>query len=256
MAKIGAAAAQVPTRHRLPGRRRRAVLPASGSPRARTAPYWTLSSSASLGGPALGRRLRRLPRQVAAVWRMCHRALPGDMAHLRRRGTSAVQAQERRPAHRFACLHPGALQVGVRHLEPIICGERGARGGARHRASWASRTSAVIKNDVALMQRKAGGYQRPRRVARTSACCPMMSQDDVTDRFGPISPAIDPGPSPPVALADRLIRISIWWEKRLDSLQRDRVDPGGGGGVRPNSSVSRSPVDYARRWPGPRARAC
>ena len=224
MAKIRAAVAQVPTRHRLLlGDARRAALPAESVHLVLTSPpYWTLKeyrrAEGQLGWVA---DYDEFLDQLDRVWRMCHgRWCPAD-------GSSASSVTSVYPGAGtvagipwFRCMRPSrsaAGHSGSTILAPIIWHkianaahevERGTGGflGKPYEPN------AVIKNDVEfiLMQRKAGGYRRPSRAARTlsllsEASFKTMFRQVWTDIAG-ASTRDHPAPYP-VALADRLIRM-------------------------------------------------
>ena len=224
MAKIHAAVAQVPTRHRLLlGDARRAVLPTESVHLVLTSPpYWTLKeyrrSAGQLGWVA---DYEEFLDQLDEVWRRCHRALVpggrlicvvGDVCLSRRRNGGRHTVV---PLH--ASIQDRCRKLGFDNLAPIIWHkianvahevERGTGGflGKPYEPN------AAIKNDVEyiLMQRKAGGYRRPSRAARTlsllsSSAFQTLFRQVWTDIAG-ASTQDHPAPYP-VALADRLIRM-------------------------------------------------
>lgn len=224
MAKISAAVAQVPTRHRLLlGDARHAALPAESVHLVLTSPpYWTLKeyhrSAGQLGWIA---DYDEFLDQLDQVWRLCHSALVlggrlicvvGDVCLSRRKNSGRHTVV---PLH--ASIQERCRSVGFDNLAPIIWHkianaahevERGTGGflGKPYEPN------AVIKNDVEfiLMQRKAGGYRRPSRAARTlsllsEASFKTMFRQVWTDVAG-ASTRDHPAPYP-VALAERLIRM-------------------------------------------------
>ena len=224
LAMLGAAVGQVPTRHRLLlGDARRAVLPAESVHLVLTSPpYWTLKEyrpgEGQLGWVA---DYDEFLDHLDEVWRVCHRALApggrlvcvvGDVCLSRRRNGGRHTVV---PLH--ASIQERCRTLGFDNLAPIIWHkianaahevERGTGGflGKPYEPN------AVIKNDIEfiLMQRKAGGYRRPSRAARTlsllsEASFKMMFRQVWTDIAG-ASARDHPAPYP-VALADRLIRM-------------------------------------------------
>ena len=224
MAEIRAAVAQVPTRHRLLlGDARHVVLPAESVHLVLTSPpYWTLKeyhrSAGQLGWIA---DYDEFLDQLDQVWRRCHRALVpggrlicvvGDVCLSRRRNSGRHTVV---PLH--ASIQERCRALGFDNLAPIIWHkianaahevERGTGGflGKPYEPN------AVIKNDVEfiLMQRKAGGYRRPSRAARTLS---LLSEADFKSMFRQVwtdivgaSTRDHPAPYP-VALAERLIRM-------------------------------------------------
>ena len=181
MAAITAAAAQVPTSHRLlRGDARRAVLPARSVHLVLTSPpYWTLKeyrrSAGQLGWIA---DYDEFLDQLDEVWRMCHAALVpggrlicvvGDVCLSRRKNSGRHTVV---PLH--ASIQSRCRALGFDNLAPIIWYkianaahevERGTGGflGKPYEPN------AVIKNDVEfiVMQRRPGGYRRPSLAART-----------------------------------------------------------------------------------------
>lgn len=224
MAKIRAAVAQVPTRHRLLlGDARRAVLPQESVHLVLTSPpYWTLKeyrrSEGQLGWVG---DYDDFLDQLDVVWRMCHRALVPGGRLICVVGDVCLSRRKNGGRHTVVPLHASIQErcrsVGFDNLAPIIWHkianaahevERGTGGflGKPYEPN------AVIKNDVEfiLMQRKAGGYRRPSRAARTlsllsEASFKTMFRQVWTDIAG-ASTRDHPAPYP-VALADRLIRM-------------------------------------------------
>ena len=250
MAKIGAAVAQVPTRHRLLlGDARHAVLPAESVHLVLTSPpYWTLKeyrrAEGQLGWVADSDEFLD---QLDAVWRVCHRALVpggrlicvvGDVCLSRRKNSGRHTVV---PLH--ASIQERCRSVGFDNLAPIIWHkianaahevERGTGGflGKPYEPN------AVIKNDVEfiLMERKAGGYRRPSRAARTlsllsEASFRTMFRQVWTDVAGASTrdhPAPYPGRSRGASHQD----VQLRRRHGSGSLHRDRVDPGGCGRLR------------------------
>lgn len=224
MARIGAAVGQVPTRHRLlMGDARCAVLPAQSVHLVLTSPpYWTLKeyrrSAGQLGWVA---DYDEFLDQLDVVWRLCHGALVpggrlicvvGDVCLSRRKNSGRHTVV---PLH--ASIQDRCRTLGFDNLAPIIWHkianvahevERGTGGflGKPYEPN------AVIKNDVEfiLMERKAGGYRRPSRAARTLS---LLSEESFKTMFRQVwtdiagaSTRDHPAPFP-VALAERLIRM-------------------------------------------------
>ena len=224
MAAITAAAAQVPTSHRLlRGDARRAVLPARSVHLVLTSPpYWTLKeyrrSAGQLGWIA---DYDEFLDQLDEVWRMCHAALVPGGRLICVVGDVCLSRRKNGGRHTVVPLHASIQSrcraLGFDNLAPIIWHKiaNAAHEAERRTSDFLGKPyepNAVIKNDVEfiLMQRKPGGYRQPTLAARVLSLLPKSDFKTLfrqiwTDIAG-ASTRDHPAPYP-VPLATRLIRM-------------------------------------------------
>ena len=224
MAAIESAVAQVPTKHRLLlGDARGANMPAESVHLVLTSPpYWTLKEYRRSEGQ-LGwiEDYEAFLDQLDEVWRMCHTALVPGGRLICVVGDVCLSRRKNQGRHTVVPLHASIQErcrdLGFDNLAPILWHKIANAAHEVNRGSGGFlgkpyEPNAVIKNDVEfiLMQRKAGGYRKPRLSARTLSILSEVRfrqsfQQVWTDIAG-ASTRDHPAPYP-VALAERLIRM-------------------------------------------------
>ena len=223
-AALAAAAARVPTRHRLLlGDAREVRLPPESVHLVLTSPpYWTLKEyRRSRGQLGWIGNYEEFLGELERVFRRCRDLLVPGGRLVCVVGDVCLSRRQNRGRHTVVPLHASIQErcrrLGFDNLAPIIWHKIANAAHETERGSGGFlgkpyEPNAVIKNDIEflLMQRKPGGYRSPDLAARTLSLLPAARFRECFRQVWRDIPGASTKDHPapfPLALADRLVRM-------------------------------------------------